>query len=300
MLQLYCDESVKDGLLVVGGYISTAGKWAAFSDEWSRLLDMRSPHYPRLDEFHTSEMRNTPERREMAAWYYRVIEDHVDAAVACIVDLRALDDAFSILQLPDWANDLNHFKNPYYSAFSQLIPAVAIARSYNELVEQELGPVDFVFDNSSNKAQCIEGWEGYKKYIMTPRGRSLLGDQPIFRDSATTLPLQAADLWCYWIREWCSRGLKPEEIGELPFEWKPRRLIPILYLRRRTCSEYLKQFHRVLLVSQLLRAGAGRNIYGLNIEFIMGSPAPPEIVRLRRPAEPPNGDDGSSPSGQSS
>ena len=282
MLQAYCDESVKDGLFVLAGYLATAEKWAAFSDEWSKLLGMRSPHYPRLDEFHMTEMRHTPERRELSEIFYRVIENHVDAAIACIVDIRALKEAIDEVG-SSWPEIVRPYKNPYFAAFADLIPTLADFREENLLLEQIQGPVDFVFDISTTMSHCVEAWGelvdahrrlSYRRHIVGP---------PIFRDSMATLPLQAADLWSYWIREWSFRGLPIQEIGQLPFPWKPKKQLEILYIRR-TKEDYKRIFSDAILLNQLINAGVFRVLFAPNPLVLLTRRSPSER-NVSRPSQ---------------
>jgi len=279
MLQAYLDESVKDGLLVLGGYIATAEKWALFSDKWSELLGMRSEHFPLLDEFHMSEMRSTPERRELTAAYYRIIEEHVDAAVACVIDIKALNDAFKEFILPPEASPLLQFRNPYCNAFAQLIPKLAHARQQHVVLEHIEGELDLVLDASSNMRWCIEGWSDYVS-IMTKQFRQVLGGPPIYRDSRKTMPLQAADLWCYWIREWSKQGLSLEQIGALPFEWKARRAMEIVYVRR-SKEDYVQHIKRALLLREISKYGLINGIFGFDIEAFVKAP---KFIEIRLPS----------------
>jgi hypothetical protein len=59
--------------------------------------------------------------------------------------------------------------------------------------------------------------------------RALTGEEPVFRDDKKVLPLQAADLYAWWIRKWW------EETGSimdatLPFPWTLKRPIHRLHL----------------------------------------------------------------------
>ncbi len=65
-------------VFVLAGYISSLERWGDFSNEWQRLLDMRSPHYRHLAYFKMSEMRSEAER-ERCAWFYKVIEKHAQS-----------------------------------------------------------------------------------------------------------------------------------------------------------------------------------------------------------------------------
>lgn len=252
MLQAYCDESVKDGILVIAGYVATAERWAAFSDKWAQMLSMRSPHMPRIDEFHMTEMRGTPERRELTEAYYRIIEEHVDLAIAYVIDLSELNAAIDSLPL-FWREKLKEHRNPYLVAFRSLIPALATLHAQQSDERKDSGPTDFIFDEHSGMAACLNAWESWC-VVAPPALLKFHGDAPIFRKSHTTLPLQAADLLAWWVRDWSARKLTLEQIAELPFDWSPKRKINVLYGRLGR-DDFLRKLHCIVLFNQIINAG---------------------------------------------
>jgi uncharacterized protein (DUF1697 family) len=54
-----------------------------------------------------------------------------------------------------------------------------------------------------------------------------MGDMPIFRDDAKVMPLQAADLYAWWILKWQREGVK-DWATEMPFPWSKKRKIQSL------------------------------------------------------------------------
>jgi len=54
-----------------------------------------------------------------------------------------------------------------------------------------------------------------------------MGNTPTYRDDKTTLPLQAADLYAYWIRQWELDGID-DGVEKLKFPWKAERNLPRL------------------------------------------------------------------------
>src|SRR4030095_12684282 len=158
MFQAYLDEStsnpVHEGVFVMAGWISTAEKWAVFSDEWQELLDYRSAHYRKIDYFHWNEMRSDRDK-ERIPWFYRVIEKHAIAAISVVVDMPAVNRVFKETDWPREAEDLEIAKNPYSIAFSSTL--WALLRSQRQLGIDS--PIDFIFDETSNKVQCMQGWD---------------------------------------------------------------------------------------------------------------------------------------------
>jgi hypothetical protein len=84
-----------------------------------------------------------------------------------------------------------------------------------------LEPVDFVFDNDSEKVKIPVGWE-LMKSIALPERASMMGDTPIFRDDKKTMPLQAADLYAWWAFKWQREGVKDWPTN-LPFPWEKKK-----------------------------------------------------------------------------
>jgi hypothetical protein len=201
--------------LVLAGYVAPAETWAAFSEEWQARLDMN----PKLEYLKMNEMAQKPERRERTIWFYRVIEDFVSASVSCVVHTEALKRVLAETRL--WQaipeSDRGSLDNPYYFAFAAIISMMS--RHSKEIGLSE--PVDFIFDNESEKVQALAAWEHMKRQSL-PSIRKLLGETPMYRDDRTTLPLQAADLLAWWIRKWTLED-EPRDVRRFP--WNTTRAI---------------------------------------------------------------------------
>jgi hypothetical protein len=220
MLKVFIDGSGTGdpNWFVLAGYLSTAERWADFSTEWQRLIDMRSPHYRALDYFKMNEMTSDADR-ERCGWFYRVIEDHALMALSVVVNVQDLRNAAIERNWEAKVGDVPALMNPYFIAFDFIITGLAQHSAKIGLN----GPVDFVFDNESQKATCIQAWEAVKKSVADDCKR-FVGDTPIYRDDKTTLPLQAADLYAYWVREWAQTGMITEGVKNLQFPWPVRRI----------------------------------------------------------------------------
>jgi hypothetical protein len=212
MLQAFMDESQDDEYFVMADYISSVPKWAAFSDEWDKLLNHGMKDYPRLEEFHMNEMFGTPERMEMVPWFYKVIESHVECALSFVVNVKELREEFDKFPWPDWLEQPEILKNPYLLGFKSMFEMLRFFKADLGITEK----VDFFFDKRlGDEEQCKQGWK-----IMSEDSvyRDLCGEDPWFRDSKLTLPIQAADFFAYWVREWKQNGEEPTS-GNLPFPW---------------------------------------------------------------------------------
>ena len=157
MLQAYIDDSGTGAsdIFVLAGYIAPAESWAAFSDEWVELLN--APSLP-LEYFKMSEMTDTEDRRERCAAFYRVIERHVTAAVSCVVDVSDLVRAVRGFEWPQNIVNLGQLENPYYFSFKAITNVFA---QHQERLRIDQ-PVDFIFDEQSEKKPCLEAWERIK------------------------------------------------------------------------------------------------------------------------------------------
>jgi hypothetical protein len=221
MFQAYLDESVSDGLFMMAGYVATAEKWAAFSDEWQRHLDYRSEHYRKLDVFHMRELLSERDK-ERIAWFYSVIEKYADAAIVLLIDTKAMRRVFDETQWPVKRSKLRMLRNPYYEAFHSVLtdlPKIQHQAGINS-------PIDFFFDESANKIKCLHGWEIMKK--SAPKELlALMGQTPAFRNDEDVLPLQAADLWAGITRGWAEELLSSGK-QEHTFPWPIRRVVPVI------------------------------------------------------------------------
>jgi Protein of unknown function (DUF3800) len=239
MLQAYIDGSGTgdDRFLVLAGYISTADKWAAFATEWQRLLDMRSAHYRHLSYFKMKEIRTSKREMERCIWFYRIIEKYATAAVSCVIDVAGLRRAVRKSPWLLWTGNVGILENPYYFAFHAIINM--LAQHQHRLGISE--PIDFIFDNETEKGRCIAAWDEIKR-DSTSEVQALMGDTPIYRDDKTTNPLQAADLYAYWVREWELVG-DFEGLAKLKFPWVVERDIPRIDFKFGE-RDFLSEFNR--------------------------------------------------------
>ena len=178
MLIAHIDESQKDDVFVMAGYISTAERWAAFADAWQKILDCRSPQFKILwNGYKMSEMNmNSPTDMEQSGWLYSVIEDHALAAFSVVFPVSGLRGALRRLPFKERLTGIEKLDNPYYFGF----------RAYIDLLIQDQrgfgfdSPIQLVFDEKTERLKCLEGWE-YMKSGATGDRALLLGDMPTFK-----------------------------------------------------------------------------------------------------------------------
>jgi hypothetical protein len=70
------------------------------------------------------------------------------------------------------------------------------------------------------------------KSNSAPEVLELMGETPAYRNDKKLMPLQAADLYAWWILKWERQGLI-EAVKDLPFAWKIEKNIPRLAMRFR-------------------------------------------------------------------
>jgi hypothetical protein len=233
-LQAYVDASGKGDphLLVIAGYIASADAWELFAAEWqNRLNEARLPYF---------KMNETSRRPEIAGYFYRVIEEHdIMAAISCVIDVSGLTDAYHSISWPPYIINLRGLSNPYYFAFKAIMDVLAQHHETLKLKE----PVDFVFDDESEKSNTVKYWRLIKA-SSDPKFAKWMGDSLIYCDDKTTIPLQAADLYAWWILKWQRDG-NDDWARDLPFPWVIKRDIPRLAMSF-SKRDFLIEFSRGL------------------------------------------------------
>lgn len=217
--QAYVDgrRSGDPNLLVVAGYVAPAEVWLDFSEKWQEQLD-----HARLPYFKMSEMTS---RMEVAAWFYRLIEESkITAAISCAVRTDQLKKAIEEYSWPVAVTGLDKIKNPYYFAFKAITDIVAQYQDQLGIDE----PVDFVFDDQS-ESEAVKGLWTLIKLSSAPEYRKNMGAEPAHKSDTDVKPLQAADLWAWWVRKWCREGVL-DWSQKLPFMWVAKRDIRRLHV----------------------------------------------------------------------
>lgn len=191
---------------VLAGYIATPSAWKDFSCEWS--AELRSQN---IECFKMTEQRHSLGRVEK---FYRIIERFVAARVSCIVYVPDLVRAADATNWPD-PKFAKQLKRPHIVAATMLYGAVFQSQ------EETLGivePIQFVLDDEQEKHEILNR-EGLRQ-VATPLHRQHLVGEPIsYRDDKTNAPLQAADLYAWWIRQWAVTGVW-DGFDVQPYPWK--------------------------------------------------------------------------------
>lgn len=209
VLQAWIDDSGSEPqstFFVLGGFVAQHDQWAAFSDQWQAVLDQS----PKLDYFKMNEafrLRGQFDRRR--GWTEEIrdrrIADFTDtirahAMVRVSASIQHADYARYIASLPIPVRKLA-VDSPYVQLADQLILAVAVQGDLHGLHQ----PCDFYLDEQQDfGAELVAHWTDFKWLIETsgrPGLHKLIGSQPTFRDEKKFLPLQAADLYAWHVRD---------------------------------------------------------------------------------------------------
>jgi hypothetical protein len=200
-------------LLVLAGYVAPAIAWGEFSIAWKSRLDECGIPFFKMNEWAS--------RPEVAAYFYRLIEEH-DVTAAISVTIRTDQMRKAIREYP-WPGPMEHadfLKNPYYFGYKAITDILAQHQDKFGVVE----PVDFIFDNQSEEARLGEAWHRLK-LASSPEIRRNMGDVPSYKNDKSIMPLQAADLYAWWILKWMKSGVT-DWCEKLPFPWTIKRDIP--------------------------------------------------------------------------
>jgi hypothetical protein len=247
-VQAYIDESSKDGLYVMAGYLALPEQWSALADDWSQLLGLGPPHFRQIHELKMSDM-TTPLGLEQCELFYRVIEKYVVASASCCVKLHDLRAAYEKIAWPSWIDNLDIATNEHYNAFEAIVKGIAL----NSHMVGVAGPVDICFDEHSSRVKCLHGWRVLRQGGH-PAITSMLGRTPEFKDSKSVPGLQAADLLAYWIRTAAQvHSSRPAEFS-LTFPWSQKRQIPGVHIYFEPAM-IERNFKNIVLACSLARYG---------------------------------------------
>jgi hypothetical protein len=237
--QAFVDDSRSKDEFVLGGHIATAENWAHFSKEWEELLPFATRDKNGSLRFKMTEMAGNPERVARVEVFYRALEKYSAASISCRMNLDDFEQAYERVQALaarlNWSVDFAKWKNPYYFLFRGLMDRFhdhrETMKEFIPLDEQ----VDFIFDNQSEKSFILAAWDEIVE-IRPKEVQKYYGATPRFEDDLKFLPLQAADLWAWWVREWYEEDSAPmpDKMRRLDFGgiWrgkKPRAVIAISY-----------------------------------------------------------------------
>ena len=202
----YLDETEKDGIFALAGYVASAEKWDAFSAEWSRSLRRYGVLEPNNTyQFHMTEM-SRPERKVRIEHFYRIIENHLSFATFCAFRISDIEAARKRVSFAGYEVDLGPLAQPYHFAFHFLMEQFHLNRSE---MAQWVPPdckVGFYFDEKRTEERGILRAWGRFLGNQPATVQAHYGNAPRFVDDNQHVPVQAADFLVWHIREACSRA----------------------------------------------------------------------------------------------
>jgi hypothetical protein len=210
-LKAFVDESGEGQLpvLVLAGWVSTASRWATFSDEWDVLLHTYGVSALHMTDAMTfnGEFRGWSRirRDEFLTQAQRLVNEHTRSGIAYVLHLK--DFAEAARAEPNMPKQMTR---PYYYAFFGLIHEAIRNASLLGIDE----PINFVFDERSikDKQEIFAAWDDFATQF--PLNRDLIGGSPTFESDIGIKPLQAADLSAWIIR---ARWIEHAQ-GSVPFK----------------------------------------------------------------------------------
>jgi Protein of unknown function (DUF3800) len=197
-LRAYIDDSGLNQapVSVLAGWIAPTWRWADFADEWKAALEMK----PFLQYFKMSEAMSLSgqfsgwseaSRNFRIRYLANLIKEYGLIGVGTVVPHDLYQEIFVGRTRKD-------FDVPYFLMFHGLMAGIV---SEFLRVRPDLEQIDFIFDDQPGQmAKLSAEWIKFKN-VAPPQYKRLLGDPPIFRNDKTTLPLQAADMHAWYVRQ---------------------------------------------------------------------------------------------------
>jgi hypothetical protein len=183
-----------DGDFVLGGYIARAETWAQFTKDWEELLPLGTRAKNGNFHFKMSEMARTPEGQERAA------------------------------------NNFDRWKNPYFFLFRNLMDRFHEQRKQFKDGIPLSEKIDFIFDDQTEKSYILAAWDEIVE-SQPEEIQRYYGATPRFESDQDCLPLQAADFWAWWVREWYEEDASPlpDKMKKRDFgKWHGTKPLPVI------------------------------------------------------------------------
>lgn len=217
-----CDTT-NHRVLVLAGYVADLETWARFTEEWNEMLRLTG-----LSSFKMSAVGTSPDSLVRAGAFYRIIENHLNLPIAVAIDLNGLKAALE-------KYGMQHLSNAYEHAYRAMIDQVAL----NHDAFGADGPIEFIFDKHGAERSVTEGFEEFKSFHPAVVNKQY--PRPRFEDDRYFVPLQAADLLAWHVRQhWLREGTL---ITGLPvMSWQKQQ--PVRYMAFDLSAEKLDETFR--------------------------------------------------------
>jgi hypothetical protein len=212
-LKAFMDDSAdENGIYVLAGHIATAGVWVEFTKEWEEMLPRGTLNKDNRFHFKMSEMAMNSERMERVGSFFRILERHDIYSVSCKINIAELKRAMSRIWVLGYSVDWGPYDRPFIVTFRVMMDYLHDRRElFPSLPMDE--KIDFIFDSQSEKGIIYAAWDDYL-LSKSPESRNRYGATPRFEDDNEFLPIQAADLWAWWVRKWYKDGNLTDRLGD--------------------------------------------------------------------------------------
>jgi hypothetical protein len=197
VFQIAIDESGRgqesDPAFVLAGYAARVQNWEAFSDRWQEILHKR-PHLEYLKAKEAYSLQGqfrgwTPlQRDERVLELIALIRQFSPSAVKLVISGKEFEQILGTKK--------GAFKNVYWLAVASLTVAVLADRFKQHTREK----IEFIFDEGTMKARFFE--KSYRAMIasLPKNATELLARKSRMENDRKFLPLQAADLLAWNVR----------------------------------------------------------------------------------------------------
>jgi hypothetical protein len=208
-MQAFVDESGgkgQIGWLVFVGLIGKAEEWAAFADEWKRVLDLP----PAIEAWHMREAAtfrrafkgwSRDERDSRARRLAETVNNYSFTAISCSVDVQAYKDIITASRTnlaprkSEVARIGKVIGEPYFLCFNSMTMAVCY-----ELLEQGVTErFELIFDDDPILGPRVRRWYPVFRSHMEPHEQAIMPVDPLFRNDVEFRPLQVSDMLAWLV-----------------------------------------------------------------------------------------------------
>jgi uncharacterized protein DUF3800 len=202
---------------ILAGFVAPAANWLALADEWRAALNEQ----PKLEYFKMNEAAllkgqfdpkkgwDEAKRDDRLIAFTRIIKKYVRIRIHAKIKHANFDKYIKSIPVP---KRMLFTDSPYTLLFQQIILAMAVRGDLYGVNQ----PVDFIFDQQVGFSEEItDQWPQFNETIrLSSRSDlpALVGKLPEFRDEKCYLPLQAADLYAWQMRNYFVQNKNPKLI----------------------------------------------------------------------------------------
>lgn len=199
VLQVFTDDSgssAQEPYYVLGGLAAESDAWQLFKGKWDRVLKANDLRYFKMREANLLDGQFSsgwnPARRDVVVYELaEIIACHASMRIAAYVTRTEFDTIMKGAIM----NAAEH-QDPYSMLFWSIARQV-VGKQYRV---GDTTPCDLIFDEQGAIGRrALYWWPRWEKWIHPDR-KHLLGSPPIFRDDVEVLPLQAADMYAWTLR----------------------------------------------------------------------------------------------------